>query len=256
MAQTALITGGTRGIGLGIAEALAEQGFNLVLCGRRSPEDVQPVVTRLKEMGADVIYSVCDVSNLDDHEVLLQTAYDHFGDLNVLVNNAGVAPEVRADILEATPESFDRLIAINLRGPYFLTQKVARRMLEAKAKSPETSYAIINISSISAYTASPSRGDYCISKSGLAMMTKLFAARLAEAEIPVFEIRPGIVKTDMTAAVQEKYDRLIAEGITPIRKWIMPEDVGKAVAACATGMIPLSTGQVIDIDAGFHLHIL
>ena len=172
------------------------------------------------------------------------------------MNNAGVAPEVRADILEATEESFDRVIAINLRGPYFLTQRVAKHMIEYVQKHPDAQPKIINIGSNSAYTSSTSRGDYCISKAGIGMMTKLYADRLAEYGILVYEIRPGIIATDMTAVVKEKYDRLFAEGITPIRRWGTPEDVAKAVVALAEGALPYSTGEVINVDGGFHLHRL
>jgi NAD(P)-dependent dehydrogenase (short-subunit alcohol dehydrogenase family) len=193
-----------------------------------------------------------DVSDAADRQRLVDEAYREFGRVDLLVNNAGVAPDVRADILDATEASFDRLIAINLKGPYFLTQLVARRMVEAG-----TAGRIVTISSISAYTASVNRGDYCVAKAGLAMMTKLYATRLAEHGITVYEIRPGIVATDMTGAVKEKYDRLILEeGLTPIRRWGQPDDVGRAVVAIAQDLLPFSTGQVIDVDGGFHLQRL
>ena len=180
-----------------------------------------------------------------------------FGRLDLLVNNAGVAPTERVDILEAKEESFDRLININTKGPYFLTQAAAHWMIDqAKSNPNEPRPQIITISSISAYTASVSRGDYCVSKAGLSMMTKLFAARLAEHGINVFEIRPGIIATDMTAAVKEKYDALIAKGLSPISRWGTPEDIAKAVVAIATRAFPFSTGEVINVDGGFHLRIL
>jgi 3-oxoacyl-[acyl-carrier protein] reductase len=190
-----------------------------------------------------------------DRERLVAETVKNFGRIDLLVNNAGVAPKVRADLLDAGEESFDRLININLKGPYFLTQLVARHMIEQA--ETVTNPKIITISSISAYTASLNRGDYCVAKAGLAMATQLYAARLAEHGINVYEIRPGIIETDMTGAVKEKYDDLIFnEGITPIRRWGQPEDVGKAVVAVATDLLPFSTGQVIDVDGGFHLRIL
>ncbi|MBW2121385.1 MAG: 3-ketoacyl-ACP reductase, partial [Deltaproteobacteria bacterium] len=179
-----------------------------------------------------------------------------FGRLDILVNNAGVAPESRVDILEATEESFDRLIEVNLKGPYFLTQRVANWMIEQKREDKRRTPKIINISSVSAYTASPSRGEYCISKAGLSMTTALFAVRLAQYGIGVYEIRPGIMETDMTAPVREKYNRLISEGVTPIRRWGTPEDVARAVLAIARDYFPFSTGEVIDVDGGFHLRTL
>jgi NAD(P)-dependent dehydrogenase (short-subunit alcohol dehydrogenase family) len=197
-----------------------------------------------------------DVACPADRTAALEKVERTFGRLDVLVNNAGVAPKVRADILEAGEESYDFVMTVNLKGPYFLTQLAARWMIEQKKERPEGRFSIANISSISAYTASPSRGEYCLSKAGVSMMTKLYAARLAGDGICVFEVRPGIVRTEMTAVVKEKYDRLIAEGLTPIRRWAEPEDVAAAVAACLTGRIPMSTGQVLDVDGGFHLRIL
>jgi NAD(P)-dependent dehydrogenase (short-subunit alcohol dehydrogenase family) len=181
------------------------------------------------------------------------------GRLDLLVNNAGVAPEVRADILEATEESFDRLININAKGPYFLTQLTAKLMIEqSRTAAPPATFQpkIITISSVSAYTASVNRGDYCISKAALSMLTPLYASRLAEHGIGVYEIRPGLIKTDMTGPVKEKYDKLIEKGLTPIKRWGTPEDVGKAVAAIAQDLLPFSTGEVINVDGGFHLRRL
>jgi NAD(P)-dependent dehydrogenase (short-subunit alcohol dehydrogenase family) len=174
----------------------------------------------------------------------------------MLINNAGVAPTKRRDLLEATEESFDRVLGINLKGPYFLTQMVANWMIEQKKQDPAGEYRIVNTSSISAYTSSPARGEYCISKAGISMMTALYADRLAEFGIGVFEVRPGIIKTDMTKVVTEKYDKLIAEGLTPIQRWGMPEDVGRAVGAIAEGRLDFCTGQVINVDGGFHLRRL
>ncbi len=190
-------------------------------------------------------------------EALLTFTKERFGRLDVLVNNAGIAPEARVDLLQASEESFERLLRVNLKAPYFLSQAVANWMIEQRtARGPGYAPRIINITSISAYTASPERGDYCVSKAGLSMTTKLFAARLAEYGIPVYEVRPGIITTDMTAGVTEKYDALIANGLLPMPRWGTPEDVGRAVAALATGQLPYSTGDLINIDGGFHLRRL
>ncbi len=249
----AMVTGAARGIGRACAEALAGEGFDIVLA---DIIDMSAAVTAVEALGRRALAVTCDVSSSAARAAAVAEVKQNWGRLNVLVNNAGVAPKVRADILEATEESYDFVMGINLRGPYFLTQLVANWMLEQKEASPEEHFAIVNISSISAETASPSRGEYCLSKAGISMMTKLYAARLADAGICVFEVRPGIVKTEMTKVVTEKYDKLIAEGITPIRRWGLPEDIGAAVATCATGRIPMSTGQILNVDGGFHLSIL
>lgn len=249
----AMITGAARGIGLACAKALASHGFDIVVADILDSADA---VVQLKEIGVEAIGVNCDISSSDARHVAIDEVKEKFGKLNVLINNAGVAPKVRADILEAGEESYDFVMNINLRGPYFLTQLAANWMVEQKKVNPDQSFTIINISSISAETASPARGEYCLSKAGVSMMTKLYAARLADEGILVFEIRPGIVMTDMTSVVKDKYDKLIADGITPIRKWVMPEDVGAAAASCAIGGIPMATGQVINVDAGFHLSIL
>ncbi|MGQ9559824.1 MAG: 3-ketoacyl-ACP reductase [Candidatus Oleimicrobiaceae bacterium] len=256
MRQVALVTGAARGIGRGIAEALARVEFNLVVDDVLEPEAAGETMKELRDLGAEVVYVKADISKSEDRARLVQECQSRFGRLDLLVNNAGVAPAQRMDILQATEESFDRVLAINLRGPYFLTQMVAKWMVEQKREHPERSPKIVNISSISAYTSSPSRGEYCISKAGVSMMTKLFADRLAEYGINVYEIRPGIIATDMTKAVKEKYDVLIAGGLTPIARWGLPEDIGKAVAAIASGAFPFSTGEVINVDGGFHLRRL
>jgi NAD(P)-dependent dehydrogenase (short-subunit alcohol dehydrogenase family) len=239
MKRVALVTGGSRGIGLGIAQALAKNGFDVAICGVRPTCD-------LKEF----FYCQCDVSDGAARGRMLEGIRQRFGKLNVLVNNAGIAPKVRADILEATEESFEQLIRTNLQGPYFLTQAVARWMIEQKKADPAFQGGIINVSSVSAAVASVNRGDYCISKAGVAMATQLWAARLGEFDLPVYEVRPGIIKTDMTAGVTEKYDKLIAAGLNVQARWGQPEDVGKAVAALARGEFPYSTGQVIFVDGG------
>ena len=194
-----------------------------------------------------------DISIAADRERMLDFVHRNFGRLDLLVNNAGVAPNVRADLLEAGEESFDRLININLKGPYFLTQSAAK-LIANSTPLPEAARAVVNVTSISAYTVSTNRGDYCVAKAGLAMMTRLYAVRLAEFGIGVFEIQPGVIATDMTGCVKEKYDRLFANGLTPINRWGEPSDIGKAVVAVAAGLFPYSTGQVFNVDGGFHIH--
>ena len=250
MNKTALITGGSRGIGLGIAKELAKAGFNLAINGVRNQESVQPVLNELKDFGVEVIYAQGDISKKEDRKKILEKIVSEFGSLNVLVNNAGVAPKERKDILEASDESFDYVMDINLKGPYFLTQVCANHMIEMKEKSADFQCCIINVSSVSATVASVNRGEYCISKAGIAMATKLWAARLGEFNIPVYEIQPGIIKTDMTSGVTEKYDTLFKQGLSIQKRWGMPEDIGKVAAAMATGMMPYSTGQVVLVDGG------
>lgn len=244
--RTALITGGSRGIGLGIARHLAQQGFNLAVNGVRPEDAVRETLQQLRETGAEVIYCQGDISDAAQREEVLQKTYGHFGGLHVLVNNAGVAPKERKDLLDTTEESYDRLLDTNLKGTFFLTQSVANRMIA----QPGINACIINISSISATVASVNRGEYCIAKAGLSMMTQLFAVRLGAHGIPVYEVRPGIVATDMTAGVQEKYDDLIAKGLLVQPRWGQPDDVGKAVAMLASGALPYSTGQVVMVDGG------
>jgi NAD(P)-dependent dehydrogenase (short-subunit alcohol dehydrogenase family) len=248
----ALVTGASRGIGRGIALALAQAGHDVVVNFATNADAAAQVVEQVRAHGAKAVAVRADISVAADRDRLVEAAYGEYGRVDLLVNNAGVAPSVRADLLEAGEESFDRVIAINLKGPYFLTQLVARRMIE-QSRPPGK---IVTISSISAYTASLNRGDYCLAKAGLAMMTALYAARLAEHGINVYEIRPGIVDTDMTGPVRQRYEALIADGLTPIRRWGQPEDVGRAVVAIASDLLPFSTGQVIDVDGGFHLRTL
>ena len=250
MNKVALVTGGSRGIGLGIATELAKNGFNLAINGMRAVTEVENVVKKLKEFGNDVIYCQGNISSATERGNMLKQIEDHYGKLHVLVNNAGVAPKERKDILEATEESYDDVVFTNLKGPYFLTQKVANWMISQKKDEPGFTASIINISSISATVVSVNRGEYCISKAGISMATQLFAARLGEFNIPVYEVRPGVIRTDMTAGVQEKYNKLIEEGLFVQKRWGEPEDVGKVVASLAVGNFMYSTGQVIMVDGG------
>jgi len=275
MNRVALITGASRGIGRGVALDLARIGFDLVVnyAGNKDAADktVAGCLEAARASGHPIRAESCqaDVGQAPDRRRLLEFTKERFGRLDLLVNNAGITSIGRADILEATEENFDRLMAINLKGPYFLTQQAARWMIEqvqaerstvqpADPAVPPPDYRpqIITISSISAYTVSTNRGDYCLAKAALGMLTKLYAVRLAEHGINVFEISPGIIASDMTAGVREKYDKLIADGLTPIRRWGVPEDVGRAVAAIAQDSFPFSTGEVINVDGGFHLRRL
>lgn len=232
--KKALVTGGTRGIGRGIAEKLRDEGWEVtVSC--RTPREIPGIKC-----------VVADNSVSEERARLLEEA----GDIDLMVNNAGIAPKVRADLLDMSEESMDELLKVNLNGPFFLTQQAAKGMI-ARGRGM-----IINISSMSAYTVSVNRGEYCISKAGISMMTQLFAARLAEYGIPVYEIRPGIIRTDMTSKVTEKYDALIGGGLLPIARWGTPEDVAEAVSVLAEGRLRYSTGEVINVDGGFHIQRL
>lgn len=250
MKKIAFITGGTRGIGLGIATELAKTGFDLAVNGVRGEDAVKDVLAELSGYGVQVIYVRGDVSKQEDRRQMVDTVFDRFGHINVLVNNAGIAPPERKDILEATEEIFEYVLRVNLQGPYFLTQSVANRMIIAKKQHPDAFFAIINVSSVSAKVVSTNRGEYCISKAGIAMATQLWASRLGEFEIPVYEIQPGVIKTDMTAGVKDKYDRLFSEGLAVQHRWGTPSDVGKVAVAMANGHLPYSTGQVVHVDGG------
>ncbi len=253
----ALVTGASRGIGRGIAIELARTGCQVAINYAANVEAAQEALALVRAAGGEGFIVQGDVAVAADRERLVHETVARFGRIDLLVNNAGVAPKVRADVLEAGEESFDRLFAINLKGPFFLSQLVARQMLRQDRDEEGFRGRIVTITSISVYTASINRGDYCIVKAGLAMMTKLLADRLANDGVNVYEIRPGIIATDMTGGVKEKYDKLILEqGITPIRRWGKPEDVGRAVRAIAEDRFPFSTGAVFDVDGGFHLHRL
>ena len=256
MKYVALITGGSRGIGLGIAHALVKEGYRVAINGIRPIQQVVETLNELKADGGQVIYCQGDVANSNERKKIVEEIKNQWGDLHVLVNNAGIAPKERKDILEADEKSYDRLMNVNLKGPYFLTQQVANWMIKQKIKNPKNPFTIINISSVSATTASVNRGDYCISKAGISMATKLWAARLGEFDIPVYEVQPGVIRTDMTAGVVEKYDKLIAEGLTIQKRWGNPGDLGKTVVALASGMIPYATGQVIKTDGGMTIQTL
>jgi NAD(P)-dependent dehydrogenase (short-subunit alcohol dehydrogenase family) len=251
MKKTALVTGAARGIGYAIAQQFAKEGYDVAVLDVLAEADVAKNMDALKAAGVKVFYCKGDVSSPVDRQVALDAVKKIFGCLNVLVNNAGVGVKVRGDILDATEESFERLMKINLQGPYFLTQLAARWMIEQKKANSSWSGCVINISSISADTASIGRGEYCISKAGVSMATKLWAVRLAEENIPVYEIRPGIIQTDMTAGVKEKYDKLIADGILLQKRWGLPEDIAKCAAMMARGDVGYSTGQVVNVDGGF-----
>jgi 3-oxoacyl-[acyl-carrier protein] reductase len=255
--KSALVTGASRGIGRGIAIELARAGYRVAINYAGNADAADEALKLVKEAAGDGYTVQGDVAVAADRERLIADVVARFGRLDLLVNNAGVAPKVRADLLDTGEESFDWLYAINLKGPFFLTQLAAKQMLKQERDADGARGRIVNITSISAYTASINRGDYCVVKAGLAMMTKLFADRLANDGINVYEIRPGVIATDMTGAVKEKYDKLILEqGITPIRRWGKPEDVGRAVRAIAEDRFPFSTGAVFDVDGGFHLHRL
>jgi len=259
----AIVTGASRGIGKGIAKELASLGYDLVVNyfdftteGKPDESKALQAQKEIKNLGAACEILRGDISNPEDRNSLVALAKSTFGRCDMLMNNAGVAPSKRMDLLESTEESFDRVLGINLKGPYFLTQQVANWMIEQKKAHPERAYRIVSTGSISSYTSSPARGEYCVSKAGISMMTKLYADRLAEYGIGVFEISPGIIMTDMTSVVKDKYDKLIAEGLTPIQRWGLPEDIGKAVGAIAEGRLDFSTGQIINVDGGFHLRRL
>ncbi len=268
MNKVALVTGGSRGIGFGIAQKLAAENWHLVINGVRPESDVTEPLAQLRTQGIQVAYALGDVGTAEGRAAILKVCRDFVASLNsqpstlnssppsalgLLVNNAGVAPKVRYDLLETTEESYDRVLDTNLRGVFFLTQAVARDMVAAKKAEPSFNASIVNITSISATVISTNRGEYCIAKAGLSMLSQLFAVRLGPEGIPVYEVRPGVIKTDMTAGVTDKYDKLISEGLCVQPRWGYPDDVGRAVASLARGDFPYSTGQVIMVDGGLTL---
>jgi 3-oxoacyl-[acyl-carrier protein] reductase len=250
MKRVALVTGGARGIGYGISEALAKEGFDLAICGQREEEAVREPLAALRSLGGEVQYVRADISDDGARSYLVEAIRQRYGRLDVLVNNAGVAPKQRADILETSRASFDWVLDVNLRGPFFLTQAVAKWMLEQRREDAGFAGCIVFVTSISSTVASTNRVEYCISKAGLSMAAQTWAVRLAEFGIPVFEVRPGVIQTDMTSGVQEKYDALIEQGLMLQPRWGLPADVGRAVAMLARGDLPYSTGQVIMVDGG------
>ena len=251
--KAALVTGGTRGIGLGIARALARDGWDLLLSGQRSAADVSATLDELRSHGARVDYVAADISQSTGRAAIVDRVRSNHGAVNALVNNAGRAPRVRADIIDATENSFEEVLRTNLEGPYFLTQAVARDMLEHARTDSSFRAAIVFVTSVSAEMISPNRGEYCVSKAGLAMAASLFAVRLAPAGIPVYDVRPGIIATDMTAPVKDLYDRRIVDGLVPEGRWGQPDDVGRAVCALLRGDLPYATGSVIHLDGGLSL---
>ena len=251
--RVAIVTGGTRGIGLGIARALARDGWRLALCGRRSEETVRTILEELRSQGVEVLYRVADVARTADHQAFVSEVYERLGGVNALVNNAGRGPRVRADLLDATEESFDEIVRTNLEGPYFLTQRIARQLVAERRTNTESFAAIVFVTSVSSTMASMNRGEYCVSKAGLAMAARLFAVRLAEYNIPVYDVRPGIIATDMTEPVREMYDQRIADGLVPERRWGTPADVGRVVASLLRGDAPYATGTVIHVDGGLSI---
>lgn len=252
--KVAIVTGAARGIGHGIALQLAKDGCAVAIFDILSLEDVKSNIEEIKEIGNPVLYFQGDLTSRADRETFVNKVKDQYGRIDFLVNNAGVAPKVRMDILETTEESFDFVIGINLKATFFFTQLVANEMIKQVASGIHP--IIVNIASNSSYTSSPSRGEYCMSKAGVSMMTKLFADRLSEYPINVYEIRPGIIYTDMTKVVKDKYDKLINEGLTPIKRWGYPEDIANAVSVLCSGKLRYSTGEVINVDGGFHLRRL
>ncbi len=278
----AIVTGGSRGIGRAIAAALGSANADVVINYNSNATAADEAAALVKDAGGRAVTVQADIASTADHAKLLDAATDAFGPVTLLVNNAGVAPKVRADVLDMPEASYDFVMNTNLKGPFLLTQRVAKHMIEVgsgvwglgsgesddnaagahfepRPQTPAPNPQIVNISSISAYTAHPNRGEYSLSKAGMAMMTAVFAARLAEYGINVYEVRPGVIATDMTGPVKAKYDKLILEderGITPIRRWGQPDDVAKAVLAIASGLFPFSTGEVFNVDGGFHLKTL
>ncbi len=250
MNKVALITGGTRGIGLGIARKLAENGFDLALNGVRPESEVSLILDELRNLNVQVCYAPGNISLTEDRKAILKAVKENFGKIDVLVNNAGVAPRMRADILEVTEEDYDHLMDINQRGTFFFTQDIAKWMIDLKKESPKSAISIVTITSISAVLASVNRAVYCMSKSGLSMLSQVMAVRMAEFGIPVYEIRPGVIETDMTEKVKGAYQDRIANGLTLEPRMGQPEDVGKVVAALVRGDLPYSTGQVITVDGG------
>ena len=257
MSRTALVTGGARGIGQGIALALARGGFDIAILSLEAPAEAETVIESVKRLGRRAFYVQHDIAQIEDFPTLIQRIESELGPIDCLVNNAGVTSLRRGDLLDVATDSFDRSVAVNLRGTFFLTQAVARRMIAKPVRDPGSRYrVIVTITSANAEIIGPDRADYCMTKAALAMMSKLFAARLAPEHSHVFELRPGIIRTEMTLPAKEKYDRLIDAGGVPVARWGTADDVGATVAALAEGRLPFSTGEVINVGGGLHLHRL
>lgn len=257
MNKIAIVTGSARGIGFATACTLCKEGYLTVFSDIASETDQAVWLQNLKNEGLNADYIRCDISKADDRTHLINEVIDRYGRLDVLVNNAGVAPSVRLDILETTEDSFDRLMNINLKGTFFMCQTAANAMIALQAKGIEDfKPRIVNIASMSSYTSSTNRGEYCVSKAGISMVTQLFADKLAENGIGVFEVRPGIIMTDMTKTVTEKYQKLIDGGVTPIKRFGQPQDVANCVLAAVSGLLDFATGQVLNADGGFHIRRL
>jgi len=254
--KIAVITGSGRGIGRGIALQLARIGWTIVINDIGNPESPRETLDLVQAEGSEGIIVLADITSSADRERLVEETLNSFGRIDLLVNNAGIGPRQRLDILDTSEQSMNEVLAVNLIGPFFLTQLVARKMIELVDQRIVEHPKIVNIGSISAFTSSINRAEYCISKAGVSMTTLLYADRLAKHGINVYEIRPGIIETPLTASVKDKYDKLIAEGITPIQRWGQPEDIGKAITAIAEGYLPFSTGQIINVDGGFHIQRL
>jgi len=250
--QVALITGAARGIGRGIAVALAQKNWRIVINYRGNTDAANEALRLVVQAGGQGIVVQGDVAVTQDRNRLVAATLEKFGCIDLLVNNAGMAPRVRTDMLQVGEASYDEVMTTNLKGPFFLTQLVANKMIELKTPDAK----IVNIGSLSAYASSPNRAEYCLSKAGVTMMTALFADRLSEFGINVYEVRPGIIETDLTSVVKAKYDKMIGEGLLPIKRWGQPDDVARAVAAIAEGALPYSTGEIISVDGGFHLRRL
>jgi len=252
MKKSAIVTGGSRGIGLGIVRQLAKDGYSIVILDVNSPEQYEETFDQLTAEGVDYLYIKGSITEKDDRERCIKATIKKYGSVDVLINNAGVATRVRADLLEMSEESFDRLISINTKGTMFMSQAVAKQMIRQQFKEGRKGI-IVNISSMSAEVSSINRGEYCVSKAGISMLTLLYADRLASEGIFVYEVRPGIIATDMTAGVKDKYDALFKQGICPINRWGMPEDIANAVSVFCSGKLLYTTGQYIDVDGGFHI---
>ena len=261
MKKTAIVTGSTRGIGLAIAVQLAQDGYNIVMTSRGSEEKYRDSIEKVEAADAEVLYVQADSGDMTSGQRIVQAAVERFGRIDVLVNNAGVAPKVRNDLLEMTEESFDFVVGTNTKGNMFLTQKVARQMIaqdyyDEKCRAAHNKGAIVNISSCSSVVSSTNRGEYCVSKAGISMLTTLYADRLAAEGITVNEVRPGVIYTDMTSVVTAKYDALIEQGVFPIARWGTPEDVAGAVSLFCSDRMRYTTGNYLDVDGGFHIQRL